>query len=375
MKLKSVVLGFFLLGALASCFKEVDLKGGAIVVQPVVSSFFNPDSIWRVHVSLSRATADTGVTLVSNATVTISGEDGFKEQLVFSHNGYYLSAQQSRPLESVQYSLEVKVPGFDVLTATDKIPAALHTGKVQFDTNQVSLTPNMFSEGVKTYPVTLWISDEDTAQKFYLLRPLYYEKDELKIYRITQGTLDSLSRQRLFFTGTDSVTFRTLIQQDFHGLTAFKKALEQQFRGRGFTISIYKYAYHATFDQRYSHQFYHQRAYVNDVYFRHLADDYYSVFGEKGRGKIIKDHALGLYYNALAGESFTIVNGQLIGKEVEWYLQVNTLSKAAYRYYTTYLQNIANRGNPFAEHINVFSNVTNGYGVFAGMQTERLKVF
>lgn len=373
-KLRCIFPGLILSLLLTACYKEVKLTGNQYRIEPVVNCLFNTDSIWKVNVSLGKSPDKSTVEYIDKAIVIISTAGGWEEQLVYTDKGDYTSANGIKPMAENIYTLQVTVPGYQKITATDNIPAGAQISNIIFDTSLISITPTVFSDAVKTYPVSVNITDIDRASKYYLLRPLYYDKDELKIYKVTQNTLDELRKIRRISAG-DSSKLATILNEEYRGISAFKNSLTRLAASLAFNERIYKYSYFDTFSTYSPSLFLHQRAYVNDIYFRHLADDFYSVFGEKIANMSFNAYKLSLLYNFNPGGALILVNNELVKKDVEWYLEVNTLSESAYKYFTTYLQNIANRNHPFAEHVNVFSNVSNGLGIFAGMETSRIRVY
>ena len=64
---------------------------------------------------------------------------------------------------------------------------------------------------------------------------------------------------------------------------------------------------------------------------------------------------------------------QKIPKEV--YLDAYSLSENMFLYEKSYLTQQYNKVDPFAEPSNVFSNIKNGYGIFAGYQRKRVRIF
>lgn len=372
-KLRYIFSGLITSLLLMACYKDVDLNNNQYRIEPVVNCLFDADSIWKVNVSLSKSPDQSNIVYADKAVLILSSANGWEEQLVYTDKGDYISISGTKPLAGNVYTLHVTVPGYQKITATDKIPAGAQISNITFDTSLVSITPTVFSDPVNTYPVSVHITDIDTASKYYMLRPLYYDKEELKIFKITQHTLDTLRKLRSFSSG-DSSQLATILNVEYFGTSAFKNVLTRLLPGRAFNEIIYKYSYFSTFSTYSPSLFLNQQAYVNDIYFRHLSDDYYSVFGEKRADINLNGYKLGLLYNHNPGAQI-FVNDELVKKDVEWYLEVNTLSESAYKYYTTYLQNIANRSNPFAEQVNVFSNVSNGLGIFAGMVKHRIRVY
>jgi hypothetical protein len=363
----------FLLNALASCYKELELRNTPAGAMPVVNCLFRQDSIWTVNVSLSSGDNSSGALYVQDALVRISGDNGYTEQLTYANEGNFVSGTGQKPLPGVVYRLEVVMPGFDPITATGNIPSAATLHVAHFDTSIITITPYPLSDPVKTLRAQFSVSDDSDEERFYLLRPVYYKTTDLTIYKVSVETIDTLlALSRI--TRNDSIRLTSILEKDYFGKTEFDNAIMPLLEFPTNVVFFYEYSYSGSFDAYDPQLFQSQRGFVNDIYFKHLADDYHSVFGLKPEGLKLEDYKLDIFYSYFPGDSYVIENGNVIVEDVKWFLEGNTLSEEAYLYLTTYLQNIANRNNPFAEHINVYSNIQNGLGIFAGINSKKIKV-
>ncbi|MBY0476762.1 MAG: DUF4249 domain-containing protein [Chitinophagaceae bacterium] len=360
--------------AAGSCSKQINEKELRFNKVPVVNCIFRPDSIWKVNVTMSGTGLNTSGEAVTNAAVKLYSSGILTEELAYVSNGNYISLNGFKPLVGVEYRVEVNIPGFPAITATDKIPNAILTNNIKTDTSAFSFSYNPFYDPVSVFNVDINLSDNEAAHKYYMLKPLYYEKDELKIYKVTSVTFDSL-RSKNELRNEDSIRLAAIVGIPFYGKTAFIAKLNELFAPRAYPFSTAKYSEDGFFNIYYPQLFQFHPAFVNDLYFKQIQDFYFMVFAEKQIGQLFNNYSLRFNYQYYPGGSFSVINGEIIRKEAEFFLEVNTFSFAGYKYFSTYVQNISNRANPFTEQINTFSNINNGTGIFAGANVSRIKIW
>jgi len=342
--------------------------------KPVVNCLFNPDSIWRVNVTLSPASSSELPGSINNAVVKIFEDGNFFEELKYERDGNYRSLLGKKPVTGKVYSISVQVAGYPLITARDTIPAALTITDIKTDTVPFKFSFSPFFDPATVFSSKVTFTDADLKPKYYFVRPLYYLKEELSVYSVTNKTFDSLRVKRLL-SQSDSLKLSTLAGQVFIGLSEFKKNLDSLFYPLAVLPAIYQYSYEGVSAVFKEANFKQHQAYIIDVQFKQIGDYYYLLFGEKLSEAPILNKQLNTLINYYPGGIFSIVNGEIVKKEAHYFLDIVTASKAGYTYFSTYVQNVTNRGNPFTEPVNTFSNIQNGYGIFAGMQVKREMVW
>jgi Domain of unknown function (DUF4249) len=355
-----------------SCLKDVNVNTKNVKQLPVINAAFTQDSVWKVNVTLSAVPGGPLPVDVNNAIVKIFSANQLIEQLVYKDSGNYISPSLKKPLPQVKYSVEVQVPGFETVQAQDSMPAALQTVSIIYDSIKILHTPSTSADPVEVNPVLAIFTDLESAKKYYMLKPYYYEINELLIYKVTRKTLDSASRYGFLFPG-DSARLAALLDIPFNGITAMQKYFRQLYPNFQILERIFPYFNTTIRHNVYNQSFYKQHlAYSNDILFTHFDDYFVSTFGVKGNGMSLNNYPLQLFFRA--NISLNTENGIPVRKEAEFYLEVNTMSEVAYKYYTSYLQHIKGRTDPFSEPTNVYSNVKNGYGIFCAINSYLLKV-
>ncbi|MDX9881602.1 MAG: DUF4249 domain-containing protein [Prolixibacteraceae bacterium] len=112
------ILLFFVFGA---CIKEVDISTEQISKQLVVNCFFTERKAFKVHISHLAVYPDTTDRIIDNATVNIYAGAVWLGTLPFVGKGLY-SDNSIVPHQGIMYSIEVSVPGYQTVTATDSLP-------------------------------------------------------------------------------------------------------------------------------------------------------------------------------------------------------------------------------------------------------------
>jgi hypothetical protein len=117
-KLLYIIVALFLFPA---CQKIIEIDLPKHEIKPVVNCLFSPNRPFKVHVSLSSVPTDTTTYSIENARVVIVEKEGLATQLKSVGKGYY-SKKSFRPEKGIEYTLKVKVPGFNEVVATGSVP-------------------------------------------------------------------------------------------------------------------------------------------------------------------------------------------------------------------------------------------------------------
>lgn len=375
MKYYALISVFFpLLLVVTGCSKIVSNQDLVFRKMPVINCIFDQERTWEVNISFSGNDSNYFGSPVNDAIVRILSGGQLIDQLQYRDSGNYISSTFLKPQVNIEYQLEVTIPNYPVITASDKIPAPIILNSVQIDTTSFYYSYNPFYGPVKVFEVNAKFTDNDFFQKYYVCRPLYYKKEELQIYKVTVATIDSLkkiNRYRAF----DSINLNKIINIEFCGKTNFQKKLIELYKSDPISGFIYDFSKSIFCNSFLSELYMPHAAYVSDLKFKQIENFGTIFFGEKESGSLLQNYPLRILYNYFPGGGYSIVNGDTVKIEAEFYLQINSISYAGYKYFTTYSQNIVNRGNPFTEQINVFSNVKNGTGIFAGRNSRLYKIW
>lgn len=125
MPLRSSLIIIFLV-VLSACETAIDIDiSGDYTPVIVVGGEFNPDSIWSVKISKSRAiggSVTAAELFIQDATVTILGESRQSETLVHTGDGVFQSPSGTHPVAGELYRLDVTSPGFESVYSISHAP-------------------------------------------------------------------------------------------------------------------------------------------------------------------------------------------------------------------------------------------------------------
>jgi hypothetical protein len=166
---------FFLLLISFSCTKEVDLDIPDLPQKVVVNSLFCPDSVLKIHVSLTANITDSIINFVDNATVKLYENDILISTINTQQNGFYNSMYI--PKVGKEYRVEVEVPGFDVVWAESSIPKNAVVDSFLCDLSKVSIYDGENSLILSEF---IFNSDKSNGLNYYEIpaRFFYQQFDE-----------------------------------------------------------------------------------------------------------------------------------------------------------------------------------------------------
>ena len=156
------VLGLFVVFILLSqgCRELVQDEFERFDSVPVVNSVLVAGEEIRVHVSYTGSIGDTVINVVPDAGIALYCNGVFAGNMVYDGDGYYSSVTIAEAGNN--YSCEIAVPGFDVITCEDSIPVPVSITGLKY--NQYA---GQDEEG-RPYPslTFTFANDQDTKQYF-----------------------------------------------------------------------------------------------------------------------------------------------------------------------------------------------------------------
>lgn len=107
---------------LGSCEKTIEMDISNNPIRLVVNSFLNEDSVFIVRVSRSQYVLDDSLpTLISDAKVLIYEDGIIKDTLMFNNHGKYRS-KIVKPVAGKKYKIEVSKAGYNTVTSYTYLP-------------------------------------------------------------------------------------------------------------------------------------------------------------------------------------------------------------------------------------------------------------
>ena len=332
-------LSLLLCMALMGCETTVEVEIPRNTPQLTANALFNPDSVWKVELTQNRYVLDTTrFAPVPDATVKIRqqgrvvAELDYQGESIYYRNSLYTS-KDSRPALGEDYTLEVTHPTLGSITAnsrTTPVPTPI-LGFV-WDTLDIREIPNAY--GDVAYGVTIRL-DDPPEENFYSLviatRTEFIVARDIDNDGIPEPVLGEFARSEARMRSDDPVVDNP--SDDYVSELLFK---DVNFNGQAYALKLYM-------QQTISVQ--------NATYPSWFARNFY----ELREGEYVYDPNGELIYGP--GDAFpTNSMYALLRTTTEEYYQHN---------YTRKLQSFV-RNNPFAQPVQVFDNIENGLGIFAG---------
>ena len=290
---------------LAACEKTVYFDVETKENRLVVNSFLQPDSTNRAVVSLSVDPLAIGFESerVSDATIAISKNGSFIGNFTHEFNGdYYIQNDLLHAEPNDEFELTVSAPGKETVTASTTIP---------------SLIPISSAAIVDTFLIPISYSSIDPyGNVIYIDTLVPYFK--MAITFTDPGTEDYYSL---------AVMYKDIFNESF----ACVSTNDPIFTVSGeYNFGAENQAGAATF--------------CDEVMFTDVTFN--------GTNKTIELNIYAINTIGIAAPRFEF--------------ELKHVSKEYFQYYTTMEKQVENEGNPFGEPVIIYSNIENGFGIFAG---------
>lgn len=156
-----------------SCIKEIELEHQNVEKKIVVNSLICPDSLVAVKVSTTTAILVSSTDFVDNANVNLFCDGTFIERLKYCGNGKYASVA-TYPVENKIYTIEVELDGYPTIRATDTVPEKTF---ITYGTHSEGNTFDEYGDPHQDYEVL--INDKEKSN-FYEL--FFIQQDFPNIY-------------------------------------------------------------------------------------------------------------------------------------------------------------------------------------------------
>ena len=314
-----ILLAIILLAALEACETVVDIDLPPEPTRLVVNSFITPDYDVSVRVSKSKSVLDSSpsgsFTYVEGAQITLF-EDGTDVARLAPEDEYGGYTTSFRPRAGHRYAVQVVAEGLEAVEASSDIVPAVAIRELTAD--------SIFTESGYN------CVDDDCSP--------YYSKD----YRFQLRLTDPGDRDDFYeIVGYTTVLDSFPTAETENGETIFEK-------------TTYQYPIDFTTDD----------PAVENPEFSVDGDSFY------GSSLLFTDEIF-------AGRSYTInfTTNHSYGSDLtKVVIELRTLSRDRYEYLRSRHLQDYHAGNPFSEVVPVYTNIENGFGIFAGYSTDSVVV-
>lgn len=311
---------------LCACSTEQELPLPEADPQLVVNGLFTPDSTWKINVSRSNTLAyyEFEPVYVENAVVRLWAEDSLLGTLAYAGRGNYRLA--TYPRAGVTYRVRVEAPGYEAVEASDRIPLSVpQIENPQWDfTRRVTLSDN---DGVvySSFPINFDLIDPRQTTNRYLIQLAQRDSCDCR-HLVSYPHVNRLDEGLLLYGFTTRFPLGESVAKQ-HGLLMFSNTL---LTARSTPIECYQDT-SALFHIHYE--------------------------STTGSDTLWLGQATSYGYDHVSPKPY-----------IRTYLDAWNMSEALYRYHLSYLTQAYNTSDPFAVHINLYSNLSNRRGIFAGYQ-------
>ena len=361
MKKYSIIL---ILLAVISCTKDLELSFEKPDSTIVVNCLFSEAEPWKVTLTRIKSFGDTSDFYVEDSRVVVVPENNDTIHLIYSENGIYSS--EELPVSGIEYQLIINGSSPDKITAKSSIPSKPVVSEIKPSTQNTIYFSNANLTDYYVLPMDFKIAGNNPTN-FVRFRLSSFNTNLGYIrYLVTEETISELREKKfpedllselgqLIGMSMSSYQYWNIIREIF-------KKYGPPYDGTDITSKLKE----IKVTSRYGDSFQAGYLFSNSLGFNNVSKDIFNVVGEY-QGQ--KEVSLFLSYIPVMNK-----NDQTNYK-VEYWLEVVGMSEAYYHYQKTYIKQVANQKNPFSSVIEVYSNIQNGVGIFAGYNRQMIHFY
>lgn len=348
---------------LISCTKDLELNYEKPDQTLVVNCLFSEDETWKVTLTRVKPYSDQSDTYVDDARVAIVPENRDTIHLEYSDNGIYESNE--KPISGIQYQLIVHDSKGKTITAQNSIPPKPVVSDIKPSTQNTIYYSNANLSDYFVLPLYFKISGNDQQNYVRFRLSTFNTKWGYLRYMVTEETIAELRKKK--FPEDFLSELEKLIGVSMNGSqqwTIIREIGEKYglpFNG-GINIVLSEMK-EIKVTTRYDDSFQSDILFSNSIGLNNVSKDIWNVLGEY---QGTKEVSLFVSYYPVMNK-----NDQTDYKE-EYWLEVTGMSEDYYKYQKTYIKQVETKDNPFASVIEVYSNIANGIGIFAGYNRQMI---
>ncbi|MCF8359551.1 MAG: DUF4249 domain-containing protein [Prolixibacteraceae bacterium] len=208
-RIRQCIIALFTLALINGCYFPVGIDELEYDECPVVNCLFTPSKPFCVYVCKTASMLDTAVQVFDNAVVRILTGNDTVAVLPAIGGGYYRD-EGVFPKSGVFYTLQVEVPGYDMLQASDSIPSVV--SNVEYTGYELNAWMN--EEGFFYDGLNFIIHDTPADNYYEFTNRCYYKRYD----RDSQDTINVV-RIGSFKTNDPVVTQNDIWQTVFSDVT------------------------------------------------------------------------------------------------------------------------------------------------------------
>jgi hypothetical protein len=352
MKRNLILILFFLM---VSCTKDLELSYEKPDQTLVVNCLFSEDETWKVTLSRVKPYSDQSDTYVDDARVSIVPENKDTIHLEYSKDGIYESNE--KPISGIQYRLIIQDSKGKTITAQSSIPATPVISNIKSSTQKTTYYSNANLNDYPVLPLDFSISSDDRAN--FVRFKLYHFNTKWGYlrYMVTKETIAELRKMKFPEDFLSELKKLIGVSMGYYNYWRIIREIARKYEPPYNSIDFTSKLKEIKVTTRYDDAFQSGYLFSNSLGFSNVSKDIWNVLGEY-RG--LKDVSLFVTYIPVLNK------GSQTDFKEEYWLEVTGVSEEYYKYQRTYIKQVETKDNPFASVIEVYSNITNGVGIFAG---------
>ncbi|MFA5327344.1 MAG: DUF4249 family protein [Prolixibacteraceae bacterium] len=359
MKRNYILILFFLM---MSCTKDLELSYEKPDQTMVVNCLFSEDEAWKVTLTRVKPYSDQSDTFVDDARVAIVPENKDTIHLEYFKDGIYDSNE--KPISGIQYQLVIRDSKGKTTTAQSSIPTKPVISDIKSSTQKTTYFSNANLMDYPVIPLDFTISADDTDNFVRFKLYDFNTKWGYLRYMVTKETITELRIKKFpedFLSELEKLMGVSMSNYEyFRIIREIAGKYELPYNGMDIAISKLKEIKVTT---RYDDSFQSGYLFSNSLGFSNVSKDIWNVLGEY---QGLKDLSLFVTYIPV------LIKGSQTDFKEEYWLEVTGMSEDYYKYQKTYIKQVETKDNPFASVIEVYSNITNGVGIFAGYNRQMI---
>ena len=326
-RFRNYLIGIFLLLILIAEACESDLNLDIPDSSPIltVNCILKDDESVSMAVTESlpnKISSDT-ITIVRNASVILTNDDGLSENLIYREQkfnnritGDYISLNGYKPISENTYQIRIEVLGFEIITSATVIPKSIPILSVDTNTTYINNGGNIY----KVLECTVRFEDPIQTGNYYKLSIDRYGLTDHYVSYPFGRTTETVKYQAYFFCPNNNAVYMRINHS-----TPGSISLENE----------------------------DKEIWVNEIF---IADD-----ACNGSIYELKIYVWPAWFNDRAyppaGEKITNRTA---------YIRLYSINEEYYKYANSYFNQLIKRNDIFSEPVQVYSNISNGTGIFSG---------
>ncbi len=151
---------------LSSCTKEIEFKEQDFEKKLVLNGLICPDSLISVRVSKTTAILNNENPLIENATVKLFCNGKYVENLQYNGIGRYVT-ENNYPLADSIYTVQVELDGYPTIRATDTVPQKTY---ITYGTRVSGNTYDEYGDPHLDYEIIIDDSEETNFYELFFIK-------------------------------------------------------------------------------------------------------------------------------------------------------------------------------------------------------------